>query len=49
MKSCEWIKLIKEEFNVSSTVAKNMYHVMIEYYKSDKRVKERVKNEISRS
>ena len=36
MTTREWVHLIKEEFKVSSTVAKNMYHVMIEYYKASK-------------
>lgn len=32
MTTSQWVDLIKQEFNVSSTVAKNMYHGMLKYY-----------------
>ena len=36
MTSSQWVHLIKQEFNVSSTMAKKMYHEMIVYYKLHK-------------
>ncbi len=36
MTTSEWVHLIKTEFNCSSSVAKNMYHLMVEYYKLNK-------------
>ena len=32
----EWQELIKKEFNVSSNVAKEMYHNMVEIYQRNK-------------
>ena len=36
MTTSEWVHLIKTEFNCSSSVAKNMYHLMVEHYKLNK-------------
>lgn len=42
MTNKEWVELIKKEFNVSGSEAKEMLHVMLSVYKTLKDVKERI-------